>query len=33
VVSCVVRALYGLSFPQPDAGIVTVVYPLHFTPG
>jgi hypothetical protein len=33
VVSCVVRALYGLSFPRPDAGIVTVVYPLRFTPG
>ncbi|MFT3767196.1 MAG: AgmX/PglI C-terminal domain-containing protein [Minicystis sp.] len=33
VVSCVVRALYGLHFPRPDAGIVTVAYPLHFSPG
>jgi hypothetical protein len=32
VISCVVRAFQGLSFPQPDAGIVTVVYPLRFTP-
>jgi hypothetical protein len=33
-VSCVVRAFYGLSFPQPDeGGIVTVVYPIMFTPG
>jgi hypothetical protein len=33
VVSCVVRAFYGLSFPQPDGGIVTVVYPIMFSPG
>lgn len=33
VVSCVVRAMHGLSFPRPDAGIVTVVHPLRFTPG
>ncbi len=33
VVSCVVRAFYGLSFPQPDGGIVTVTYPIIFTPG
>ncbi len=33
VVSCVVRAFYGLSFPQPDGGIVTVTYPIVFTPG
>jgi hypothetical protein len=32
VVSCVVRAFYGLSFPQPEGGIVTVTYPLVFTP-
>jgi hypothetical protein len=30
VVSCVVRAFYGLSFPQPEGGIVTVVYPITF---
>lgn len=33
VVSCVVRAFGGLSFPQPDNGIVTVTYPIMFTPG
>ena len=33
VVSCVVRAFYGLSFPAPEAGIVTVSYPITFTPG
>ena len=33
VISCVVRAFYGLSFPQPDSGIVTVVYPIMFSPG
>jgi hypothetical protein len=33
VVSCVQRAFYGLSFPQPDSGIVTVTYPIVFTPG
>jgi hypothetical protein len=33
VVSCVVRAFYGLSFPQPENGIVTVTYPIVFTPG
>ena len=24
---------YGLSFPQPEGGIVTVVYPIMFSPG
>jgi hypothetical protein len=33
VVSCVVRAFYGLSFPSPESGIVTVVYPIMFSPG
>ncbi len=33
VVNCVVRAYYGLSFPQPEGGIVTVVYPIQFSPG
>ncbi|WP_438025034.1 AgmX/PglI C-terminal domain-containing protein [Sorangium sp. So ce233] len=32
VVACVVRSFYGLSFPPPDAGIVTVTYPLLFSP-
>jgi TonB family protein len=30
VTSCVVRAFYGLSFPQPEGGIVTVTYPIRF---
>jgi len=33
VVGCVVRAYNGLSFPPPPRGIVTVVYPIHFSPG
>ena len=33
VVSCVVRAFYGINFPQPEGGIVTVSYPIVFTPG
>jgi hypothetical protein len=33
VISCVTRAYYGLSFPQPEGGIVTVVYPIMFSPG
>lgn len=33
VVSCIVRAFYTMSFPQPESGIVTVVYPLKFSPG
>ncbi|MCU0680776.1 MAG: AgmX/PglI C-terminal domain-containing protein [Polyangiaceae bacterium] len=32
VVSCVVRSFGGLSFPQPEGGIVTVVYPLTLSP-
>ncbi|WP_104987837.1 AgmX/PglI C-terminal domain-containing protein [Sorangium cellulosum] len=32
VASCVVRAFYGLSFPPPDGGIVTVTYPILFNP-
>jgi hypothetical protein len=33
VVSCVVRAFYGLTFPKPEGGIVMVTYPIQFTPG
>jgi hypothetical protein len=33
VVACVIRAYYSLSFPQPEGGIVTVVYPIMFSPG
>ncbi len=32
VVSCVTRAFYGLSFSAPESGIVTVQYPLIFSP-
>jgi hypothetical protein len=33
VVRCVVGAFTGLSFPAPEGGIVTVTYPIQFTPG
>ncbi len=33
VASCVVRAFSGLSFPKPEGGVVTVVYPIMFSPG
>ncbi len=32
VVSCVQSAFFGLSFPQPEGGIVTVVYPILLSP-
>jgi hypothetical protein len=32
VVSCVVRSFQALSFPEPEGGIVTVVYPLVLSP-
>ncbi len=32
VVACVVQSFYGLSFPQPEAGIVTVVVPIALRP-
>ncbi|AUX40486.1 hypothetical protein SOCE26_018870 [Sorangium cellulosum] len=32
VVSCVVRAVHGLSFPAPEAGSVTVLFPILFAP-
>jgi len=31
--SCVASAFYGLSFPSPDVGIVTVSYPIMLQPG
>ena len=31
--SCVASAFYALSFPPPDAGIVTVTYPIMLQPG
>ena len=33
VVSCVIQTFYGLSFPTPEKGIVTVTYPIMFSPG
>lgn len=33
VVSCVISAFYGITFPSPDGGIVTVSYPLMLVPG
>jgi hypothetical protein len=33
VTSCVLAAFYGLSFPTPDGGIVTVTYPIMLVPG
>jgi hypothetical protein len=32
VVQCVVRSFYGLSFPAPEEGIVTVTYPIMLSP-
>ena len=32
VINCVAGAFSGLTFPQPEHGIVTVSYPLVFTP-
>ncbi len=32
VKSCVASAFYGLSFPMPEGGIVTVSYPIMLTP-
>ncbi len=33
VVSCIQGGFRGLSFPEPESGTVTVVYPMHFSPG
>jgi hypothetical protein len=33
VVSCVVTSFSQLSFPRPEGGTVSVVYPLVFSPG
>jgi hypothetical protein len=33
VVSCVVKAFDTLTFPAPESGVVTVTYPIVFTPG
>lgn len=33
VVACVLRGVQNLSFPKPERGVVTVVYPVIFSPG
>lgn len=33
VVSCITKAFYGLSFPEPEGGDVKVNYPIAFAPG
>jgi len=33
VTSCVASSFYGLSFPSPENGVVTVSYPIMLTPG
>jgi hypothetical protein len=33
VVRCVIGEFFNLEFPQPQGGIVTVVYPVMFSPG
>jgi hypothetical protein len=32
-IDCVVRAFSSLSFPQPEGGVVNVLYPIVFSPG
>lgn len=32
MVSCVGKAFQGISFPQPEGGVVTVTYPIVFSP-
>jgi outer membrane biosynthesis protein TonB len=32
VIQCVTRSFTNLSFPSPEGGLVTVVYPLIFNP-
>ena len=31
VVACITRSFYGLTFPEPEGGVVTVQYPIHFS--
>lgn len=33
VTQCVIDAFSTLQFPQPEGGIVTVTYPIKFSPG
>ncbi len=32
-VECILQGYKDLCFPQPEGGIVTVVYPIMFAPG
>ena len=32
VVQCVLKAFYQLTFPPPEGGIVTVIYPIQLEP-
>jgi len=32
LISCVQRAFYQIGFPKPEGGVVTVAYPLSFSP-
>ena len=33
VIDCVLRVFQTLTFPEPQGGVVTIVYPLMFEPG
>jgi tetratricopeptide (TPR) repeat protein len=33
MIQCVMSAFQGLSFPQPEGGVVSVVYPIEFSEG
>ncbi|HEX2878083.1 MAG TPA: AgmX/PglI C-terminal domain-containing protein, partial [Polyangiaceae bacterium] len=33
VIDCIINGYKSLEFPQPEGGIVTVVYPIRFSPG
>jgi hypothetical protein len=33
VLSCVLKRFYCIRFPEPEGGIVTVVYPIMLEPG
>lgn len=32
VIDCVTRVFQGLTFPKPEGGVVTVVYPIRYSP-
>ena len=32
IAGCVIRSFYGISFPQPEGGVVFVTYPIVFSP-